>query len=138
MSDLARFVTPASSADSDDSLIAAAADCLDRFTAAFNACDTAAMDGELHFPHVMLSGAARLDWQTPGQHPADFFQKLKGTGWAHTRYLSKDPVLVSADKVHFVVTYTRENQHGVVLSTHRNLWIATRVDGMWGILLRSY
>jgi hypothetical protein len=138
MRDLASFVTPAASTESDTDLIQAAAACLDRFTAAFNACDTAAMDAELHFPHVMLSGAARVDWPAPGQHPADFFDKLKTTGWAHTKYLAKDPVLVSADKVHVVVVYTRDDAAGNVLSTHRNLWIATRVDGRWGISLRSY
>lgn len=138
MRDLASFVSPASSAESDTDLIQAASDCLDRFTAAFNACDTRAMDGALHFPHIMLSGAERLDWPVPGQHPVDFFDKLKASGWARTKYLSKDAVLVSADKVHVVVTYTRENQYGVVLSTHKNLWIATRVAGKWGISLRSY
>lgn len=138
MRDLASFVTPAASAEPDADLIRSAADCLDRFTAAFNACDTAAMDGELHFPHLMLSGATRVDWAAPGQHPADFFEQLKATGWAHTRYLAKDAVLVSADKVHFVVVYTRNDAAGNVLSTHRNLWIATRVAGRWGISLRSY
>lgn len=138
MRDLARFVTPAPSVDTDAELIAAAAACLDRFTDAFNVCDTAAMDGELHFPHAMLSGATRIDWPAPGQHPADFFDTLKATGWARTRYLAKDPVLVSADKVHFVVVYTRDDAAGNVLSTHRNLWIATRVAGRWGISLRSY
>lgn len=138
MRDLATFVTPTASTDADSDLIQAAFDCLDRFTHAFNACDIAAMDGELHFPHVMLSGAARVDWQTPGQHPTDFFDTLKASGWACTRYLSKDPVLVSADKVHIVVTYTRDDAAGRVLSTHRNLWIVTRVAGRWGISLRSY
>lgn len=138
MRDLASFVTPAAPTESDADLIQGAADCLDRFTAAFNACDTAAMDRELHFPHAMLSGAVRVEWPTPGQHPADFFDKLKNTGWAHTKYLKKDPVLVSADKVHFVVVYTRDDAAGNVLSTHRNLWIATRVAGRWGISLRSY
>jgi hypothetical protein len=138
MRDLASFVMPAASAESDADLIQAAADCLDRFTAAFNACDTAAMDGELHFPHIMLSGAMRVDWPTPGQHPADFFDKLKATGWALTQYLAKEAVLVSPDKVHFVVVYTRADAAGNVLSTHRNLWIATRVAGRWGISLRSY
>ena len=138
MRDLASFVTPAASAESDADLIQAAADCLDRFTAAFNACDTAAMDRALHFPHIMLSGAARMDWPAPGQHPADFFDRLKATGWARTRYLAKDAVLVSADKVHVVVVYTRDDAAGNVLSTHRNLWIVTRVDDRWGISLRSY
>jgi hypothetical protein len=96
------------------------------------------MDAELHFPHTLLSGAQRLVWDSPGQHPPDFFEQLRATGWASTRYESKEAVLASADKVHFVLTYTRRNASDEVLSTHHNLWIVTRLDGRWGIALRSY
>ena len=139
MTGFASFVTPEASAGAAVSdAIAEASACLDRFTERFNACDTAGMDGALHFPHLMLSGADRLEWQASGHHPAGFFEQLMASGWQRTRYQSKEAVLASADKVHFVVSYTREDEAGTVLSTHRNLWIATRVDGRWGISLRSY
>ena len=138
MTDFSTFVAPPPSDEPNADAVEAASDCLDRFTAAFNASDTRAMDAELHFPHLMLSGAQRLEWAEPGQHPHDFFDKLKASGWSRTQYEKKDAVLVSNDKVHFVATYTRRNDAGVVLSTHCNLWIATRVDGHWGIALRSY
>ena len=141
MSDFIHFVSAGTdSMQGDDAqLVAAASACLDRFTERFNACDSAGMDGELHFPHIMLSGAERLEWLEPGQHPANFFDALKATGWNHTRYEAKEPVLVSQDKVHFVVTYSRRNAEDKVLSTHRNLWIVTRRDDeRWGIALRSY
>lgn len=136
MSDLLAFV----SAHARDTPVdtTAASDCLDRFTAAFNAGDLAGMDAELHFPHTLLSGAQRLVWDSPGQHPPDFFEQLRATGWASTRYESKEAVLASADKVHFVLTYTRRNAPDEVLSTHHNLWIVTRLEGRWGISLRSY
>lgn len=136
MSDLLPFVSVSARDTSVDT--AAASACLDRFTAAFNAGDLAGMDAELHFPHTLLSGAQRLVWDSPGQHPPDFFTQLRATGWASTRYESKEAVLASADKVHFVLTYTRRHASGEVLSTHHNLWIATRLDGRWGIALRSY
>jgi len=139
VTDFASFVAPPAFASAaETNAIREASACLDRFTERFNACDTAGMDGELHFPHVMLSGANRLEWQAPGNHPADFFETLRASGWRCTRYQSKEAVLASADKVHFVVTYTREDGAGTVLSTHRNLWIAIRVGGRWGISLRSY
>lgn len=112
--------------------------CLDRFTQAFNACNTAGMDAQLAFPHSMLSGADRLEWAAPGQHPADFFDRLKAAGWAKTEYVSKEVVLATGNKVHFVVTYTRQNGAGEVLSVHVNLWIAIRTASGWGIALRSY
>jgi hypothetical protein len=139
VTEFANFVAPTASASAAQAdAIREASACLDRFTERFNACDTSGMDGELHFPHVMLSGAERLEWPSAGRHPADFFDKLKASGWRRTRYQSKEAVLASADKVHFVVSYTREDETGAVLSTHRNLWIATRVGGRWGIWLRSY
>lgn len=138
MTDFAKFIAPPASADADEHLVSGADACLERFTSAFNHCDLAAMDSELHFPHVMYSGSARLVWQTPGQHPAAFFEALIATGWRRTEYVLKTPVLVSADKVHFLVVYRRCDAQGEPLSTHSNLWIATRVGGRWGIALRSY
>lgn len=138
MTDFSAFVAPPPSGEPHTEAIDAASACLDRFTAAFNASDMRGMDAELHFPHAMLSGAQRLDWAKPGQHPPDFFDELKAAGWSRTQYEKKEPVLVSNDKVHFVVTYTRHDATGTVLSTHVNLWIAVRADGRWGIALRSY
>ncbi len=136
--DFSAFVAPPPSGEPHAAAIEAASACLDRFTAAFNAADTHGMDAELHFPHVMLSGAQRLDWVGPGQHPPGFFDALKATGWARTQYEKKEPVLVGNDKVHFVVTYTRRDAAGAVLSTHVNLWIVVRTGERWGISLRSY
>ena len=138
MTDFSAFVAPPPSDAPHAAVVAAASACLDRFTAAFNASDTRGMDAELHFPHTMLSGAQRLDWPAPGRHPADFFDTLKAGGWARTQYEQKEPVLVSHDKVHFVVHYTRRDAAGAVLSTHANLWIVVQAEGRWGIALRSY
>ena len=137
MSDFTKFIGPQKSAELDAEFIHAASKCLDRFTAFFNACDTDGMDGELHFPHFMLSGSERLVWLEAGQHPIDFFTKLRASGWHHTQYEAKEPVLVGRDKVHFVVTYSRRNKTGVILTKHKNLWIVTRVSDKWGISLRS-
>jgi hypothetical protein len=138
MNNFSKFVKPDQSDESETELVMAASSCLDRFTAFFNLCDAIGMDGELHFPHVMLSGSERLDWPEAGQHPSDFFEKLRASGWHYTQYETKETALISRDKVHFVVTYSRRNKNGDVLSMHKNLWIVTRVSGKWGISLRSY
>jgi len=36
------------------------------------------------------------------------------------------------------VTCTWRDAAGAVLSTHVNLWIVVRIDGRWGIALRSH
>ena len=139
MSELAALVAAGSgAAPAHPEAVSAALACLDRFTAAFNACDVAAMDAELHFPHTMLAGAEPLVWHEPGQHPPDLFASLKAVGWACTRYEAREPVLAADDKVHVLVSYTRRRADGSVLSEHRNLWVVTRLRGRWGIAWRSY
>ena len=63
MRDFLAFVSASPASADATQAVAAASDCLDRFTAAFNARDVDGMDRELHFPHVMLSGAEVLVWE---------------------------------------------------------------------------
>ena len=116
----------------------AAGACVDAFIAAFNARDAERMDALLHFPHVLFAADELHVWERPGQLPPDFFEKLAACGWERTESVYKTPLAVSTDKVHFLVRYARRRADGSVLTEHENLWIVTRVDGRWGIALRSY
>jgi len=136
--EFSRYLAPGASVDDPAAQVAAAAACLMRFTAAFNACDLAAMDAELQFPHALLAADQMTIWETPGSHPANLFATLQAQGWAATRYDRQQPVLVGTDKVHFLVTYSRLDAQGAPLSVHENLWIVTRRQGRWGIAVRSY
>lgn len=139
MTDFLAFVsTPQSESPSRMEADGPAVECLQRFTEAFNQCDVNAVDGQLHFPHTMLCGPDVLVWQTAGQHPDNFFEWLSASGWRETRYESIEPVLVSSDKAHMLVTYVRLGEAGQVLSRHRNLWVVVKREGRWGIVLRSY
>ena len=138
MSDFNTFLSFAADDAESAALVQAANGALERFTRAFNARDIGGMDAELHFPHIICSGSELLVWQSPGQFPKSFFEGLKATGWNETRYEDKKPVLVSKDKVHFVIVYTRRDALDRVLSTHTNLRVVTRVGGKWGIAVRSY
>jgi hypothetical protein len=138
MDDYSKFFKPEQIETPAKGLIAEAETCLDAFTACFNAQDAAGMDSHLHFLHVMFSGAQKLVWGAPGQLPLDFFEKLLASGWRRTLYESKEPILVSADKVHFRIIYSRRDTDDAILSLHENVWFVTRVAGKWGIALRSY
>lgn len=138
MSNFVNFVSASADSSDKEAAIEQASRCLDQFTDAFNACDTQAMDLQLAFPHLMLSGANRIQWDQAGQHPQGFFDMLKAQGWRKTEYVSKTPVLASDHKVHFVVRYTRQDASGQVLSLHENLWIVVLDAGQWKIALRSY
>jgi hypothetical protein len=76
-SDLNLFINPEPIPTSSQELVQEASLCLDRFTAAFNTCDTERMDTELHFPHCMYSGSELMIWNSAGQHPSDFLKNLK-------------------------------------------------------------
>ncbi len=117
---------------------AAALACLDAFTVAFNARDAAGMDAQLHFPHILLTGGQSVVWKTPGQLPEGWFQTLEASGWRRSVYHARTPILVSADKAHVLVDYSREGEGGHVLGRQQNLWILTREAGRWGIKVRSY
>jgi hypothetical protein len=97
------------------------------------------MDATLHFPHVILVGERLVVWDKPGQLPSTFFDDLsRSSGWHHSSYQAKCPVLVSPRKVHLVVEYTRNRSDGSVVSSDRNLWIVTFDQGRCGIKQRSY
>jgi hypothetical protein len=138
MSDFNTFASIATEVTDSAALVQEADHVLARFTRAFNDCDIEGMDAELQFPHVMYSGSELLIWQSPGKHPENFFESLKKTGWRNTKYEDIKPVLISINKVHFVITYTRRDVLDRVLSTHTNLWVVTKVAGEWGIAVRSY
>lgn len=123
----------------DTEAVAAAIDCVEAFTACFNAHDFAGMDAQLHFPHIILSGETMLIWPEGGQMPLSFFDDLhRQTGWAKTHYLRHDAVLASPRKVHLILDYTRNRANCSVISRHLNLWIVTFDGGRWGIKQRSY
>ena len=130
---------PTSRNDDDAAMIAEAVRSVEAFTDRFNARDLDGMDACLHFPHIILSGEHLVVWTEPGNLPASFFDDLqRDTGWAESKYLRKDAVLVSPRKVHLVLEYTRNRADGSVASRHVNLWIVSFDRGRWGIKLRSY
>jgi len=109
---------------------------LDRFTEAFNRQDVAGMDATLHFPHF-FPGTPPIVWERPGSLSADFFPKMVASGWAFSRYTRREAILCSAERVHFLVEYDRCRADGSVLSQQAALWIVARIDGRWGIQVRS-
>lgn len=125
--------------ETDTSLaIQEAMKCMDDFARAFEGEDLAGMDDCCHFPHIIISKEQVIVWEAPGQIGADFFRRLKESGFARTVVTRREPVVVSAEKVHVLYSYQREDVQGRIMSSHENMWILTQKDGCWKILLRSY
>lgn len=139
MNNPASLFVPTADDFDEAATVAAAIECVEAFTDCFNARDLEGMDAKLHFPHIILSGEQLVVWDRPGQLSSTFFDDLsKSSGWHHTRYQAKRPVLVSPRKVHLVVEYTRNRSDNAVITSHRNLWIVTYDRERWGIKQRSY
>jgi hypothetical protein len=138
MNDYLKIFKPQDNTESNEALISKSMECLDQFGMCFNSQDLAGMDSFLHFPHLLLSGNDLLTWDKPGQLPADFFETLKKTGWAKTLNELKKPILISPNKVHYLVHYSRRREDDSIISSHENIWILTKVNDKWGIALRSY
>ncbi|MGL1887851.1 MAG: hypothetical protein OCD76_15155 [Reichenbachiella sp.] len=137
-SDYLQVFKPNDNSVCNDEMIAGALECLEIFGVAFNNCDLVGMDNQLHFPHTLISAENSIIWDKPGQLPDAFFEDLKSQGWCKTEVVYQTPILVSKNKVHFKVKYTRNHINGSIISEHENIWILTLMNDNWKILIRSY
>ena len=121
-----------------DTSRAACLACLDRWMAALNAYDNAAMDAELHFPHVRFAGGKVAVYGKPGTNPMDLFERLKrDSGWHHSAWNRRDIVQRNDTQVHFAVNYTRYRADGSIIGAFDSIYVVTCEDGHWGIKARS-
>ncbi|MFQ5699419.1 MAG: hypothetical protein ACE5IL_14195 [Myxococcota bacterium] len=115
-------------------------DALGEFLAAFNAQDHERLARSLHYPHIRLANGrfTRVDspeeaveWSRKGR------SRLEAEGWHHSELESAEVVQAGDDKVHLAIRFHRCREDGTVYSRFDTLWIATLVDGHWGIQFRS-
>lgn len=112
--------------------------CLDRFMAALNAYDAAAMDAEMHFPHVRFAGGTIAVYPQAGNNPMDLFERLRREDdWHHSAWNRRTVVQRNERKVHMAVTYTRYRSDGSVIGVYESLYVLALKDGRWGVQLRS-
>lgn len=112
--------------------------CLDRFMDAVNAHDVAAMEREMHFPHVRIAAGAIVTYAAPGSNPLDLFERLqREDGWHRSAWISKTIVQGDDKKVHVAVRYARLRRDDSLIGDYYFLYILTHRDGRWGVLARS-
>ena len=112
--------------------------CLDRFMVALNAYDAAAMDAEMHFPHVRFAGGTIAVYQVPGSNPMDLFERLRrDDGWHHSVWNERTVVQKNDTKVHMAVNYTRLRSDDSIIGVYDSLYALALKDGRWGVQLRS-
>ena len=109
------------------------------FIDAFNAQDHERIAASLNYSHIRH---ARSFQRT--ESAAEFVAMsrrgegaLAKEGWHHSVVDHIEPVQVRPDKVHLAITVARCRADGEVYNTFETFWIATRLDGHWGIQFRS-
>ena len=110
------------------------------YIAAFNRRDAEGMADAFNFPHVRLAKGgfthipSRVDFV---RRQPDIDGRLVDEGWAKTVTESVRVIHTGDDKVHIALEYTRRHADDTVYSRFETLWIATCLDGHWGIQFRS-
>jgi hypothetical protein len=132
-----RPATDETHAEPDAAAVAAAISVLDRFMAALNGRDQAALLGTMHIPHYRLAGVTMQVWEAAD--PAYFagFLARAGEGWHHTLWDFRRVIAAGPEKVHLDVQFTRYREDNSVIGRFRSLYIVTRRNGVWGIAARS-
>ena len=115
----------------------AARHAIELFFEGFNEEDDARIREALNFPHVRIaSGTVTLIEES--EHFNTPFDVLKQVeGWHHSVLDRARVIHEGESKVHFDVAFTRFHEDGDAYATHEAVWVVTRVDGHWGIQVRS-
>lgn len=122
-----------------DSNRAQALAAVDRYLAALNARDSAAIRAAFNFPHLRIGAKGNLArFETPEDY--DFSHFLRTTdpdAWHHTGWDRTEVVFETEGKVHVAVDFTRYREDGSVIGRYFSLYVVTCQDGHWGILVGS-
>lgn len=105
----------------------------------FNAADAKASAEHLNYPHLFMVGgrvAPAKDRDSRSALP-DFERMRENEGWHFSSFDALEPVVVTENSVHWNVIFSRWHADGTRFWTVPALWITTKVDGEWGIQLRS-
>ena len=127
----------ASQSEPDGEAAAAAIVVLDRFLAALNAGDTAALLATMHFPHYRLAGVTMRVWNEPDDSYLRGFYARAGEGWHHTEWDFRRVIAAGPEKVHLDVQFTRYRTDNTAIGRYRSLYIVSRRDDVWAIQARS-
>ncbi len=111
---------------------------LDFFTA-FNAGDGEGTIETLNYPHIFMTGGggfSRAEDAGDGPRP-NFAQMRRVENWHMSTIDSLEASIVTRNKVHFELIFTRWHPNGTRYWTVPALWIVTRAGDHWGIQVRS-
>ncbi len=110
------------------------------FIDAFNKQDVEALAATLNYPHIRLANGRFFTFES-AEHFLELnrnaSERLAAEGWDHTVLESVEVVHDGPEKIHLALVNSRRHADGAVYNRFKTLWIATLVDGHWGIQFRS-
>jgi len=111
---------------------------LDFFTA-FNAGDADGTIATLNHPHIFMApGGGFLVSEDASDGPRPNFEQMRQReNWYMSTIDVLEASIVTRDKVHLELTFTRWHPNGTRYWTVPALWIVTRAGDHWGIQVRS-
>ena len=135
---LMAFNAPNVFADDSNHSSEAALNVMDQFLEAFNDRDIEAWSKTLNYPHVRFaSGQVNVRKSRQAFVSEANLKPLIDSGWHHSRWLRREVVLSSQQKVHISTSFERYDRNNQAISNYDSLYIGTKKDGQWGIQARS-
>ena len=108
---------------------------IEAFFPVFNKRDVKGQLGVVNFPHIRVTGSRTViipsakEW-TGDPTPLEDY-------WHHSGLDSVTFVQSDAEKAHALVAFSRYKADGTKYVSYPTLWIVTKVNGHWGIQVRS-
>ena len=112
---------------------------VERYIAALNARDTAAIRAAFNFPHLRIGAKGNLArYERPEDYDfANFYDAARRDGWHHTGCDKSEAVFATDGKVHVALHFTRYREDDSVIGNYFSLYIVTCQNGHWGIQIGS-
>jgi hypothetical protein len=101
----------------------------------FSRRDVKGLLSVVNFPHIRVTGSKTVmipsakEWKGDPTPLEDY--------WHHSALDSLTFVQSGPDKVHALVVFSRYKADGQRYISYPTLWIVTKIDGHWGIQVRS-
>ena len=120
-------------------IVAAARQAVLDFFTAFNTADVDGTIATLNHPHLFMTpGGGFAVAESPADGPRPNFDRMRADEDWHMSTLDElEASIVTRNKVHFELTFTRWHPDGTRYMTVPALWIVTRAGDHWGIQVRS-
>ena len=109
------------------------------FIDAWNTGDNVELRRTMNFPFVTLFGSRLVVAQEPDDFATDFDSMRQRNDWVRSSFDfgSLEIFAVSDTKVHCAIDFHRYDSAGSAYMSGRVLYVVTRIDGRWGLQLRT-